>query len=421
MTYAEVSSRLDAAAAVFCKPGTERVRALCARLGGPERTLPVIHVTGTNGKGSTCAMIESVLRAAGYRTGFFTTPYLSSRCESIRLCGVPVSPAAFAAIGTEVLRAAEGMADAPTEFELLTVMAFLTFARAGVDAVLLEVCMGGRLDATNVIDAPLLSVITGISIEHTAFLGTTLAEIATVKAGIVKAGCPVLYGGEQNEAEAIVRAEAKALGAPFFKVDRAALCIDSATLLGTRFSFGDKKELSLPLLGLYQARNAACALSALSLLCDRLPHTEADVRRGLAAVRWEARFERLKEDPPVFFDGAHNPEGIAAARQTLAAYFQAGVVLVSGILADKDYKTVARLLAPHVRYAYTVAPPSARALAASVYADALREAGVDAAARDTVPAALTDAIACARAHGIPVVVLGSLYLYADVKKAILRM
>ena len=128
MTYAEVTTKLNLAATVFCKPGTERVRALLAALGHPERTLPVIHVTGTNGKGSTCAMLESVLRAAGYRTAFFTTPYLRSRCESIRLCGVPLSRAAFARIGTEVLAAAEGMSDAPTEFELLTVMAFLAFA-----------------------------------------------------------------------------------------------------------------------------------------------------------------------------------------------------------------------------------------------------------------------------------------------------
>ncbi len=417
VTFTQVSHRLDLAGKVFCKPGTERVRALCEKLGHPEKDLAVIHVTGTNGKGSTCALLESVLRTAGYRTGFFTTPYLTSRCDSIRLCGAPVSEAAFAKIASEVLAAADGMTDPPTEFELLTVCAFLTFARAAVDVVLLEVCMGGRLDATNVIDAPLLSVITGVSIEHTAFLGSTLREIAAVKAGIVKEGCPILYGGEENEAEEVIRAEANALHAPFYKVAKGDVRDVRTSLLGTRFSFGKYNELSLSLLGLYQVKNAACALSALSLLSERLPHTEADVRRAFASLRWEARFERLSDDPPLFFDGAHNPEGIAAAKETLTAYFKDGVVLVGGILADKDYTQVASLLAPHVRHAFTVTPPSPRALPAEKYAEALEAAGIDAQAAESIPEALAKAKSYAKAHGLPVVVLGSLYLYDSIKKA----
>lgn len=418
MTYEQVSHRLDLAGKVFCKPGTERVCALCEALGHPEQKLSVIHVTGTNGKGSTCAMLESVLRAAGYRTGFFTTPYLSSRCDSIRFDGVPVSEQDFAKIASDVLAAADRMEDPPTEFELLTVCAFLAFARAKVDVVLLEVCMGGRLDATNVIDAPLLSVITGVSIEHTAFLGSTLCEIAAVKAGIIKKGCPVLYGGEENEAEEIIRAEAEALHAPFYKVAHEDIRPEKTSLLGTRFSFEKHKDLSLSLLGLYQLKNAACALSALSLLSERLPHTEEDIRRGLSTVKWEARFERLSDDPLLFFDGAHNPEGIAAAKETLTAYFGDGIVLVGGILADKDYTQVASLLAPHVRCAFTVTPPSPRALPAEKYAEALKAAGVDACAAKDIPDALLQAKTRAKAHGLPVVVLGSLYLYDSIKKAL---
>ena len=418
MTYEQVSHRLNLAGRVFCKPGTERVCALCEALGHPERKLSVIHVTGTNGKGSTSAMLESVLRAAGYRTGFFTTPYLSSRCDSIRIDGAPVSEEAFAKIASEVLAAADTLTDPPPEFELLTVCAFLTFARSKVDVVLLEVCMGGRLDATNVIDTPLLSVITGVSIEHTAFLGSTLCEIAAVKAGIIKEGCPILYGGEKNEAEEVIRAEAKALHAPFYKVAHGDLCDVEASLSGTRFSFGKYKNLSLPLLGLYQLKNAACALSALSLLSERLPHTEEDIRCGLSAVKWEARFERLSDDPPLFFDGAHNPEGISAAKETLTAYFKDGIVLVGGILADKDYTQVASLLAPHVRRAFTVTPPSPRALPAEKYAEALRAAGIDAQAAKDIPDALSRAKTYAKAHGLPVVVLGSLYLYDSIKKAL---
>lgn len=417
MTYEQVSRRLDVAGTVFCKPGTERVEALCAALGHPERDLSVIHVTGTNGKGSTCAMMESVLRTAGYRTGFFSTPYLSQRTECIRIDGAPVSKESFAALAAEALSAADGMTDPPTEFELLCALAFLAFAREKVDVVLLEVCMGGRLDATNVIDSPLLSVITGVSIEHTAFLGNTLAEIASVKAGIIKRGCPVLYGGGSGDAEDVIKKEAELLHAPFYKVDATRLIPEAYTLDGSRFSF-DGTSLSLSLLGLYQLKNAACALSALSLLKERLPHTETDIRTGLSSVRWSARFERLSNDPPIFFDGAHNPEGITAAKETLDCYFKDGIVLVSGILADKDYTRVAALLAPHVRCAFTVTPPSPRALPAQAYADALGKAGISAHAATDVADAITRAKAAARTHALPVVCLGSLYLYDSIKKAL---
>lgn len=418
MTYEQASRLLDAAGTVFCKPGTERVRELCARLGHPERAYPAVHVTGTNGKGSTSAMIESALRAAGYRTGLFSTPYLGKRNGCIRLGGTPIDDARFAALSERLFAAASGMADPPTEYELLTVLAFLAFAETEADVAVIEVCMGGRLDATNVIDAPLLSVITGVSLEHTAFLGSTLKEIAHVKAGIVKAGCPVLYGGDAGEAEEVVRAEAELLGAPFYKTDASRIRTESATLDGTRFFF-DGIPFSLSVLGLYQTKNAACALSALGILKERLPRiTEEATRAGLSALRWEARFERLSDDPPIFFDGAHNPEGIAAACETLKAYFPSGICLVGGILADKDHVSVAALLAPHVRHAFTVTPPSSRALSAEGYKNTLTRAGISAEAAKDVADALEGARAYAKKNGLPIVCLGSLYLYDSIKAAL---
>ena len=201
-------------------------------------------------------------------------------------------------------------------------------------------------------------------------------------------------------------------------MDPARLSLSDASLDGTRFCF-DGVPYHLPVLGLYQAKNAVCALSALSLLKDRLPRvSEEAVRAGLATLHWEARFERLVNDPPVFFDGAHNPEGIATVCKTLLAYFPNGICLVGGILADKDHVSVARLLAPHVRHAFTVTPPSPRALSAEGYRDTLLRAGIPAEAAKDVPDAIERARAYAKEHALPVVCLGSLYLYDSIKRAL---
>lgn len=419
MTFKQVTARLKDAARAFCKPGTERVEELCARLGHPERAVPVIHVTGTNGKGSTSLMLASVLTAAGYKTGQFSSPYLSDPTECVRIHNTQISKRSFAFLAKKVFDAAEGMSDAPTEFELLTVIALLAFREAALDVAVVEVCMGGRLDATNVIDAPLLSVITGVSIDHTAFLGNTLADIAKVKAGIVKRGCPVLYGGDAGEAEEVIRAEAQALHAPFFKTRSELLRVESLSLDGTRFSFGNLSAITLPLLGTYQLKNAATALTALALLKERLPLLGEDaIRRGFAALTWEARFERLADDPPLYFDGAHNPEGIAAAAESIRHYFKDGIVLIGGVLRDKDYAVIAKMLAPLACLAFTVTPTNPRALDAKEYAAVLREAGVDATACKNVNMALQKARLAAKERSLPIVCLGSLYLYGAVKRAV---
>lgn len=419
MTFNDVTARLKEAAGVFCKPGTERVEALCDHLGHPERDFRVIHVTGTNGKGSTSLMLASVLAAAGYKTGQFSSPYLSLPTECVRISNTPITKRRFASAAEKVFAAAEKMEDTPTEFELLTVIAFLAFKLAGVEIAVIEVCMGGRLDATNVIEKPLLSVITGVSVDHTAFLGSTLSDIAYVKAGIIKKGCPVLYGGKQGDAEEVIRKEAKELRSPFHKTKHGLMKKEQITLDGTHFSFGKIRGLTLPLLGTYQLKNAATALTALSLLKDQLPRLNEDaIRRGLAGAAWEGRFERLASDPPLFFDGAHNPEGIDAAAESIRTYFKDGVILVSGVLRDKDYKAMASKLAPLTHTAFTVTPGSARALDAKDYAAALRKVGVRATHQKSVKIALQKAEKAAKAHALPIVCLGSLYLYDKVKKAI---
>ena len=422
MTFTEVKAKLKAASAIFCKPGTERVEALCARLGMPQNAFPVIHVTGTNGKGSTSCMLEGVLRASGYRTGQFSSPYLISPTECVRIDGRPISAHRFAQTAEKVFGVAEGMADPPTEFELITVIAFLAFAEAKIDVGVIEVCMGGRTDATNVIDAPLLSVITGVHREHTAYLGDTVEQIAAEKAGIIKTNCPVLYGGEDGGAYKVIEQRAKALSAPLHRTFPDALSLVSADTQGTFFTYRAPKAYFIPLLGLYQIKNAALALDALALLQNALPRiTEESIRVGLRSLSWEGRFERLCTDPPVYFDGAHNPDGIAAAKDSIMTYFPHGIVLVGGILADKDYRSVVRLLAPHVKAAFTVTPKNPRALPAKAYAEAFKAAGIPAISSRSVGTALTHAMAKAQALSLPVLCIGSLYLYAEIRKAMDRI
>ena len=417
MTYKEATARLGAASGIFCKPGTERVMELCERLGHPERAFSAIHVTGTNGKGSTSLMLASILHASGYKTGQFSSPYLSSPTECIRIENAPITKRRFSSAAQKVFAVLDGVEDTPTEFELLTAIAFVALRDAGVEIAVIEVGMGGRLDATNVINNPLLSVITGVAVDHTAFLGETVEEIAAVKAGIIKKNVPVLFGGT-GKAEDVIRDEAHLLQAPFYKTRYDLLSSIEMSIDGTRFSFGSMKGLSLSLLGTYQPRNAATALTAIDILKDALPRIDEDaVRRALASLSWQGRFERLVSDPPVFFDGAHNPEGIAAARESIHTYFKDGVVLVSGVLRDKDYHAIAQTLAPLARFAFTAMPNSPRALDAKAYANALCRAGIDATPCKNAKQALQKAVECARFHGVPVVCLGSLYLYDAIKKA----
>ena len=419
MTFKETKERLSSAAAVFCKPGTERVMALCQKLGMPQNSFRAIHITGTNGKGSTTHMIERVLYASGYRTGQFSSPYLLCPTECVRIDGAPVSKRRFASVAKRVFDAAKDMTDPPTEFELLTVIAFLAFWEENIDVAVIEVGMGGRTDATNVIDAPALSVITGVSLEHTAFLGDTVKAIAGEKAGIIKQGCPVLYGGKDEEAYSVIRARAEALNAPLYRTAPEKIAVLSASAAGTVFTYRERKALTLPLLGLYQVKNAALALDALTILSKTFPRIrEESILQGFSSLAWEARFERICDDPPVYFDGAHNPDGIAAAKESIMTYFQGGVILVGGILADKDYLAVAHLLSPHVKTAFTVTPKNPRALSAKAYAEAFKSAGVPAIPTRSVLSALSRAKEMAKDASLPVLCIGSLYLYADIRKAV---
>lgn len=415
MNYQEALAYIHAVNWTFCKPGLERVTALCEALGNPQDDLRFIHVAGTNGKGSFCAMTASILRAAGYRTGLFTSPYIKVFNERMMIDGQPISDEELAELTAFVRPVADGMTDKPTEFELITAIAFLYFKRHHCDVVVLETGMGGRLDATNLIRHPLLSVITGIALDHIAFLGDTIPQIAAEKAGIIKAGCPVLWGGENVEAEAVIAAAAQEKNAPYHRVDRTSLRVLSADLEGTHIAYGDDDDLTLSLLGLYQPYNAATVLTAVKLLKEQGLIISPDaVREGLASVYWPGRFEVLSRQPLTIFDGAHNAEGIGAAVESIRHYFaDQKVYVLTGVLQDKDYHAIAHSLAQVASRAFVLTPENPRALAGETYAALLEELGVAAEAYGSIEAAYAAARAAAQADGTPLLCLGSLYTYAS--------
>jgi dihydrofolate synthase/folylpolyglutamate synthase len=334
----------------------------------------------------------------------------------MRVGGENISESELAEITAYVRPIADAMTDKPTEFELITAIALEYFRRAKCDVVIFEAGMGGRLDSTNVIESSLISIITGIALDHVAFLGDTVEKIAAEKAGIIKEGCPVLFGGEDESAYRVIAARAAEMKSEMHRVDRSKLSVIESTLTGTIFDFGEHKNMKISLLGSYQPLNASTVLSALDILRERgMSIPESAIRDGLAAARWQARFEIISRDPLTIFDGAHNAEGIAAAVKSIKTYFgDQKVYVLSGVLSDKDYRAIAKDISTVASRAFTMTPDNPRALAAEDYAAVLRENGVDANAYPSIDDALTAALDAARNEGKALVCLGSLYTYCSI-------
>lgn len=415
MVYQEALDYIHNINWCFCNPGLARIGELCEKLGHPERDLRFIHVAGTNGKGSFCAMTASILQQAGYKVGLFTSPFIRTFNERMQINGQNIPNETLASLTEKVRPVADGMTDKPTEFELITAIAFLYFKQEQCDVVVLETGLGGRLDSTNIIKAPLLSVITGIAKDHTAILGDTICAIAGEKAGIIKEGIPVLFGGEDQEAATVIRQVADQQHAPFYQTDHTALSLQQAGLDGSIFDFKEWRRLHLPLLGLYQLKNVANVLSAVEILREAgLNLPDKAVTDGLKCARWHGRFEKVSDTPLILFDGAHNPQGIRISVDSIKTYFPHQKVLVlTGVLQDKDYTDISAMLAEITDTAFTVTPHSPRALSAKDYARVLQNAGVNATPFDTIKTGFAAAKETASVQGKPLVCIGSLYLYAD--------
>ncbi len=367
--------------------GLERMNALMAKLGDPQKELEVIHVAGTNGKGSVCRYVYEVLRAAGYHTGLYTSPYLEVFNERIEADGEYISDEELENIADRVIAAADEMVaegmESPTEFEIVTAVAFVFFREKGCDFVVLEVGLGGRGDSTNIIEKPLCSIITSISLDHTDRLGETIPEIAAEKAGIIKQGCPVIVGAEDPDAKAVFRKRANELDAPLFDAARVPVKTVRETLEGCSFNVEilDREyrgvEICMP--GEHQVRNAVCALFAVTLLAEQgvLPElTMREIKEGMKRARQIGRFEVLSRSPYVILDGAHNPAGAAALKKTVLTHFRGKrILMVTGILADKAVDDVLAEFREITDQFVATEPPNPRKLDAEELAEKLRGLG----------------------------------------------
>ncbi len=390
-----------------------KVHRLLERLGSPHKKGKYVHVTGTNGKGSTCAFVSTVLQKAGYKTGLFTSPYLVRFEERFQVNHQPISAEMLAEITTRVRNAEERLEaegyDPATEFEIVTAVGFCYFAYCKCDYVVLEVGIGGRLDCTNVIDPPACACIAPISFDHMKTLGNTLAEIAADKAGIIKAGSQVVISaGQPAEALAVLRKACEATGAKLIEADQLSLELLEATREGTRCII-DSVEINIPLLGRHQVDNAAAAYA----ICKALELPTEQIKAGIEATVWPARLQYFKTEPPMLLDAGHNPAGVESLCNTLDQLFP-GVPLrvVMGMMGDKATGVCIPAVAKRARHLYACAVDWPRAMPAAELAQVASDY-----CETTVCVSVAAALQQARAEAEPgelVLICGSVYLVGDV-------
>jgi len=397
------------------------IECLLSELGSPHKGLKYVHIAGTNGKGSTSAMLSSMLRAAGYKTGLYTSPYIQQFNERIQVDGVQISDEELAGITAEIAEAAARLKARglrhPTVFELITALGFVHFSRQACDIVVLEVGLGGRLDATNVIDSPEVAVITNIGLDHMDCLGDTLELIAREKAGIIKQGCDVVLYSQTKSVEDAIASVCKEKGASLAFADSSLAKVRSVALDGIEFDYNGYSGLKTSLLGIYQVGNAVTAIvTAEQLRRKGYAISEQNIADGLSFTHWPGRLEVLRRDPVVIVDGAHNPQGALALTDSLRAIFPGRKVnFLIGVLADKDYSSTIELTMPLAKSYHTITPPNSRALSAQeLAAEIKRHGSVPVFAYDDIPSAIDAVLASTPADEI-VCIFGSLYQIGEVR------
>ena len=397
----------------------DRMFALMDALGEPQNAYPIIHVAGTKGKGSTSALCASALQAAGYKVGLYTSPHLADYCERIQIDASPLAHGQLAALVHEV-RPAVARVPKLTTFEITTAIGFLAFARAGVDAAVVEVGLGGRLDATNVA-TPRVSVITSLSMDHTAVLGGTLAKIAGEKAGIIKEGVPVVSAPQKEEALKVLLRVAREKGASLTLVGRdVKFAFVSSSLDGQHFIIHNSEfrimNYEIPLLGQHQMINAATAYAALQ--ASGLAVSDESIQKGFSQVKWPARFEVARREPPVIFDSAHNDDSFARLRETLETYFPGRpVYLIFGASEDKNIPGMFREMKPKIRKLIATRADHPRALEVEKILGLADQAQVKNEAAVPVSAALARALELSAKDGSIVLSAGSMFVTAEVMAA----
>ncbi len=428
MTYEEMVEWILGIPKFTSKNTLEHTRDFLGRLGDPQESFKAIHVAGSNGKGSVCACMESVLRAAGKRTGLFTSPHLTRIEERFRLNGQPCSQREFVWAAGRARRAAEKMRREglpyPTFFECIFAMGMVLFEKWQVEYAVIETGLGGRLDATNIIRRPILTVITSISLEHTEILGSTVRQIASEKAGILKKGTPVVYDASEPEAEQVIRARAAELGCQVFPVcfNKIKILLNTGKKIAFSYDSGyDVTNVEIPFGAPYQAQNAAVALQAARCLGEEAGIGLEAVRAGFANVSWKGRMQEAR--PGVYFDGAHNLAGIERFLEAVEQVTEDSAVLLFSMAKDKDYGNVVRRLTERGNWetVVTTSIPGTRgadcAELAELFGKAAKDAGkcMETAAVPEIGAAFARALG-ARKEGQKVFCAGSLYLIGELER-----
>ena len=414
MTPQEAVSYIENYGWSTTKLGLGRTKALLHAFGDPQKKLKFVHVAGSNGKGSTCAMLASVLKEAGYRTGLYTSPYIQEFYERIQIDGENIEPERLAEITERAKAIADEMDDHPSQFELVTAIAIQYFLEEACDIVVLEVGMGGALDSTNAIDSPEVAVFTNIGLEHTEYLGDTVEEIAKTKSGIIKAGASCVCYDAGPEITDVIKAKCRDENVDFRLVDFSEGSLIEETLDGQRFTWhGDEYFLSL--VGPHQLLNAMTCLNTIDALRERgWEISDEAVKRGLVDVKWPARFEILAREPLFILDGGHNPQ-CAEALVESAKELLAGekIVFLLGVLADKDYGSIIEMMKPLAAEFICVTPLSDRALPAEELARYIEGQGLKATYCTNIPEGIVMALDAAGES--PVIAFGSLYLAGAVR------
>jgi dihydrofolate synthase/folylpolyglutamate synthase len=411
MTYDETLAYIFSRGRFGMKPGLERVTEILARLGNPHEKLKAVQIAGTNGKGSTGAFLSSIMTAAGYRTAFFSSPHLMRFTERFRINNSEVSEDVLHEAALRVLQVAPAEA---TFFEIVTAIAFLLFAEAGVELAIMEAGMGGRWDATNVANS-VLSIITPISLDHCAWLGNSVALIAAEKAGIIKSGAPVVIAPQEPDALLPLTSAAEKLNSKVYVSGRDFRISSSSS--GLVYSAEDftLESLELSLRGGFQFINAASAITVARLLMNSgFPLTEDAIRKGLATAVWPGRLELFEGNPPILLDGAHNPAGALSLGESLKDFTCKRLFLVFGVMADKEWQDTLLPLLPLADRVIAVEPAIDRALAAEELTRFCRNKGIDAISAGGVSAGLETAKGLAAPDDL-ILVTGSLFTVGEAR------
>lgn len=410
--------------------GLDNIKKLLELLGDPQNNLKIIHVAGTNGKGSTCSFISSILKESGYKVGLYTSPFLETFTERIRVNGENIREEEVGKIVSLIKEKIEIMVSEgysyPTEFEIVTAMAFYYYNQEKVDFVALEVGLGGRYDATNVIDKPVVSAITSISLDHTGILGDTLAKIAFEKGGIIKEDCPTIVYPQQEEASEVIKNICAEKKSKYIECDFKNIEIKSSNINSQIYNCNingkELRDLEIKLIGDHQIKNSIVALNVIEYLNDiKITNiSEENIRKGLLETKWPGRIEKISENPMFIIDGAHNEEGAKSLANSIDKYFEnKNKILVIGMLEDKDIESVLDLLIPKFNKVITTTPDNPRAIDANKLKEKIERYNIEVTCKPNIKEAVDYALEISNKDDV-IISAGSLYMIGNVRTIIVN-